>query len=107
MTEPRDRDFISNGATLGLLVRSEFGGGRVPSFALNLGADAVVFAVAAFAIALAVWAQDPGAQAAAAPATRVAVRQLGYAPARRAGGPTIPPAGLRVARRPTRTAHAG
>ena len=106
MTEPRDQDFISNGARLGLLVRSEIGGGRVAFFAVNLWADALVFAVAAFAIALAVWAQDPEAQAAAPPATRVAVRPLGYAPARRPGGPTMPPAGLRVARRPNRTAPA-
>ena len=128
MTKPRDRGFIScyahdrptalgprmrqairwpgtaSGARLGVLVRSAFGDGCV-AFVVILWIDVIVFAVAASAIALAVWRQAPGAQAAAPMATRVAVHSPGYAPARWADRP-MPSAGLRVARRGNRTVPA-
>ena len=109
MTKPRDREFMprdahdalttedpptpqavrrrtsSSGARFGALVGSAFGDGRV-GFVVNLWADAAVFAAAAAATALSVWRQDPGRQAGAPSATRVAVHSPRSAPAWAANG---------------------
>ena len=78
---------------------------RVP-FAVNLCVEAVIFAVAAGAIAFAVCRQDAGAQPATPRGNRAAVRTLWHLPALGDEGPAVSPISRHTGRRGTWSAPA-